>query len=96
MNNNMLIKTFLAIIVCFQPATTYLLQDYKAVVAVYDKADRTNRNCSNGANYNTNIDDLTLGKLNITSRTLLRFCSPTILLEKNLTLSNLEYITFVG
>ena len=83
----------LAIVVSLFLHSTSLM-DYKTVIAVYNSSSETNGNCSMGADSHYSINDLPLP--NITSGTLLRFCSKTIVLNRNLTLAHLDQIALFG
>ncbi len=88
----LLLATLLAAL-ALHPANAY--QEYPTVIAVYNATGESAIvNCSSGANYRYEINDLPLG--NITSGTLLRLCSKSFVLTKNVSLSNLENIALVG
>ena len=88
----LVLATLLAAL-ALHPANAY--QEYATVIAVYNSTGESAIvNCSNGTNYHYKINDLPLG--NITSGTLLRLCSKSFILTKNLSLSNLENIALVG
>ena len=82
----------LALLLFLYPTTG--LQDYSTVIAVYSSDNETDASCSKGADSHYSIDDLPLS--NITSGTLLRFCSRTFVLNRNITLSYLDQIAIVG
>ncbi len=77
MPNKMLLLTTLAAL-ALHPANAY--QEYPTVIAVYNTTGESAIvNCSIGANYRYEINDLPLG--NITSGTLLRLCSKSFVLR---------------
>ena len=91
--NKMLLLATLLAALALHSANAY--QKYPTVIAVYNTTGESDIvNCSIGANYRYNINELPLD--NITSGTLLRLCSKYFILRKNLSLSNLENIALVG
>ena len=84
-------ESLLAALIAFQLIQG--VQGYEAVIAVYNSDGELN-NCSYGANYIYNINDLSTERLK--SNTLLKFCSDTITLKKRLSISSVSSLTLIG
>ena len=69
-------------------------EDYKMIIAVFNSSNEVNPNCSSGANSHYSINELPFS--NISSGTLLKFCSKSNVLKVKLTLTRIEQIALVG
>ena len=87
--------SLLAVILALQLVQgSYSIDEYETVIAVTSSThSELNPDCLNGSHFQYSIDEL---PSNISNGTLLRFCSNSIVLKRNMALSDANRIAFVG